>query len=69
MKPRWDNLLRNCCPTCGGDLVAKALGSECAVKPCTFFIRAVRFTELRATIKRQDFVSRMANQRRHRAAA
>lgn len=63
----WDNLLRNCCPTCGGDLQAKKFGSECSFKLCTFFIREAKLTELKDKLRQQDFGSRLSNARRQRA--
>lgn len=68
MKPDWHNLLRNCCPKCGGDLLKKANGSECQFRLCDFFIRAEKFEQLKITLRRQQFMSKMSNARKHRLA-
>lgn len=66
MKPKWDNLLGNCCPRCGGDLLRRKPGFECSFSTCEFFIRAERLAELRASLRQQHFGERLANTRRHR---
>lgn len=69
MTPDWQNLLRNCCPKCGGDLTKKRNGSECSATACTFFIRTERFEQLKINIRRQQFSSKMSNARRHYSTA
>lgn len=65
-RPEWSHLLRNCCPKCGGDLGKKERGSECEFKLCGFFIRAEKFEELKVNLRRQQFISKMSNARKHR---
>lgn len=69
MSPEWQNLLRNCCPKCNSDLTKKRNGSECSLALCTFFIRTERFEQLKVNIRRQQFISKMSNSRRHYSAA
>lgn len=69
MKPQWDNLLRNCCPKCDSDLLKKRNGSECIKSPCKFFIRIAVMDNLKVTLRRQQFISKMSNARRHRLNA
>lgn len=65
-RPDWDNLLRNCCPKCGGDLFKKPNGSECQFKLCGFFIRTDKFEQLKINLRRQQFMSKMSNARKYR---
>lgn len=65
-RPNWDNLLRNCCPKCNGDLLKKQRGSECQFKLCGFFIGTDKFETLKINLRRQQFMSKMSNARKHR---